>query len=58
MHRSTDEWKVRDDIFHYASTGDLDKLLSALDQGEDVNTQVSIYLLVVADGLSVHLLLD
>ncbi|KAG6958866.1 hypothetical protein JG688_00010331 [Phytophthora aleatoria] len=36
---STEEWKVKDDIFHYASTGDLDKLVAALDQGEDINAQ-------------------
>lgn len=45
LYRSTDEWKVKDDVFHYASTGNLDKLLPALDQGEDINTQVSMYLL-------------
>jgi hypothetical protein len=31
---------VKDDVFHYASTGDLDKLVAALDQGEDINAQV------------------
>lgn len=36
---STEEWKVNDDIFHYASTGDLDKLLAALDHGENINAQ-------------------
>ncbi|OWZ20951.1 Acyl-CoA-binding protein [Phytophthora megakarya] len=36
---STEEWKVKDDVFHYASTGDLDKLVLALDHGEDVNAQ-------------------
>ncbi|CAI5742986.1 unnamed protein product [Hyaloperonospora brassicae] len=39
VNMSTDEWKVKDDVFHYASTGDLDKLLPALDQGEDIDTQ-------------------
>ncbi|KAL3667091.1 hypothetical protein V7S43_008033 [Phytophthora oleae] len=36
---STEEWKVKDDVFHYASTGDLEKLVTALDQGEDINAQ-------------------
>ncbi|KAH7484786.1 hypothetical protein PRIC1_004105 [Phytophthora ramorum] len=36
---STEEWKVKDDVFHYASTGDLDKLVSALDHGEDIDAQ-------------------
>ncbi|KUF89948.1 hypothetical protein AM588_10002478 [Phytophthora nicotianae] len=36
---STEEWKVKDDVFHYASTGALDKLVAALDQGEDINAQ-------------------
>ncbi|KAE9048791.1 hypothetical protein PR002_g242 [Phytophthora rubi] len=36
---STEEWKVKDDIFHYASTGDLDKLVAALGKGEDINAQ-------------------
>ncbi|RQM17729.1 hypothetical protein DD237_001228 [Peronospora effusa] len=36
---STEEWKVKDDIFHYASTGDVDKLTSALNKGEDINAQ-------------------
>ncbi|GMF25432.1 unnamed protein product [Phytophthora fragariaefolia] len=39
---STEEWKVKDDVFHYASTGDLNKLVAALDQGEEgINAQVS-----------------
>lgn len=41
MARSTEEWKVKDDVFHYASTGDVDKLVAALDLGEDINAQVS-----------------
>ncbi|KAG7386682.1 acyl-CoA binding domain-containing protein 6 [Phytophthora pseudosyringae] len=36
---STEEWKVKDDVFHYASTGDLDKLVAALDQEDDINAQ-------------------
>ncbi|KAG7394831.1 acyl-CoA binding domain-containing protein 6 [Phytophthora boehmeriae] len=36
---STEEWKVKDDIFHYASTGDLYKLSAALDAGEDIDAQ-------------------
>lgn len=40
-NRSTEEWKVKDDVFHYASTGNLDKLVAALDHGEDINSQVS-----------------
>ncbi|POM71120.1 Acyl-CoA-binding domain containing hypothetical protein, partial [Phytophthora palmivora] len=36
---STEEWKVKDDVFHYASTGDIDKLMLALDHGEDINAQ-------------------
>ncbi|KAL7686148.1 putative acyl-CoA-binding protein, ACBP [Plasmopara halstedii] len=38
---SSEEWKVKQDIFHYASTGHLDKLIVALDQGEDINAQDS-----------------
>ncbi|KAI9908813.1 hypothetical protein PsorP6_004088 [Peronosclerospora sorghi] len=34
---STDDWKVHDGIFHYASTGELGKMVDALDQGEDIN---------------------
>lgn len=36
---ATEEWEIKDDVFHYASTGDLDKLVAALDQGEDINAQ-------------------
>ncbi|KAI9913195.1 hypothetical protein PsorP6_004932 [Peronosclerospora sorghi] len=36
---STDDWKVQDGIFHYASTGELGKLVDALDKGEDINAQ-------------------
>ncbi|TDH66858.1 hypothetical protein CCR75_003126 [Bremia lactucae] len=36
---STEEWKVKEDVFHYASTGDVDKILAALNQGENVNVQ-------------------
>ncbi|CAH0481852.1 unnamed protein product [Peronospora belbahrii] len=36
---STEEWKVKDDIFYCASTGNLDKLLPVLDKGEDINAQ-------------------
>ncbi|KAF4316772.1 hypothetical protein BBO99_00008513 [Phytophthora kernoviae] len=36
---STEEWKVKDDIFHFASTGDLDKLTAALNEGEDIDAQ-------------------
>ncbi|CAI5709343.1 unnamed protein product [Peronospora destructor] len=36
---STEEWKVKDDVFHSASIGDVDKLVSALNEGEDINAQ-------------------
>lgn len=36
---TTEEWKVKDDVFNYASTGDLEKLRAALDDGEDIDAQ-------------------
>ena len=44
LYRSTEEWKVKEDIFHYASTGNVDKLLSTLKTGEDINAQVQLLL--------------
>ncbi|TMW62519.1 hypothetical protein Poli38472_005137 [Pythium oligandrum] len=33
------EWQVREDLFHFASTGEMDKIRSALDQGGDVDAK-------------------
>ncbi|RLN47307.1 hypothetical protein BBJ28_00002304 [Nothophytophthora sp. Chile5] len=38
--RSTEEWKVKEDVFHFASTGNVEKLTAVLAQGADINAQV------------------
>ncbi|RLN32732.1 hypothetical protein BBJ28_00001976 [Nothophytophthora sp. Chile5] len=37
--RSTEEWKVKEDVFHFASTGNVEKLTAALAQGADIDAQ-------------------
>jgi ankyrin repeat protein len=36
---SGEEWKIKEDVFHYASTGSLDQIKAALSKGIDVNIQ-------------------
>lgn len=36
---TTEEWKVTEDVFHFASTGEVAKLVAALSNGTDIDAQ-------------------